>query len=167
LISATNLPDEKLRERLDPDFFDRISMLTLRMPPLREIPEEIPWLWEMVFAQAAHRAGSGRVRLPASAHRAIVDQLSGHPLPGNLRDLFRVAYRTIAARVDQHSPLSAADASEYGLTGWKGLPEIGADALPKAVALAFAESTSLEPLVASGELDQYEGDRESFQGLPG
>lgn len=152
LISATNLPDEKLRERLDPDFFDRISMLTLRMPPLREIPEEISWLWEMVFAQATHRAGSGRVRLPASAHRAIVDQLSRHPLPGNLRDLFRVAYRTIAARVDQHSPLSAADASEYGLAGVEGPPsEIGADALPKAVALAFAESTSLEPLVASGE----------------
>jgi len=63
-----------------------------------------------------------------------------------------VAYRTIAARVDQHSPLSAADASEYGLAGVEGPPsEIGADALPKAVALAFAESTSLEPLVASGE----------------
>jgi hypothetical protein len=28
LISATNLSDEKLRERLDPDFFDRIGMQT-------------------------------------------------------------------------------------------------------------------------------------------
>jgi transcriptional regulator with AAA-type ATPase domain len=61
LISATRtFQDEKLRERLDPDFFDRISMLTLRLPPLREVPEEIPSLREMVFAQASRRAGSGR-----------------------------------------------------------------------------------------------------------
>ena len=152
LISATNLPDEKLRERLEPDFFDRISMLTVRMPPLREIPEEIAWLWEMVFAQAKLRAGSGPLRLPVSAHRAIVDQLTRHLLPGNLRDLFRVAYRIIAARVDCHSPLSLADALDYGLAGVEGVPsQLGADALPKAVALAFAGSTSLEPLIASGE----------------
>jgi len=164
LISATNLPDDKLRERLDPDFFDRISMLTLRMPSLREIPEEIPWLWEMVFAQASQRAGSGRVRLPSSAHRAIIDQLSRHPLPGNLRELFRVAYRTIAARVDQHSPLSVTDAVEYGLAAVEGTPsEVGLDGGPKAVARAFAESTSLESLVTLREPIQTKSVERAFK----
>lgn len=152
LISATNLSDEQLRERLDPDFFDRISMLTLRLPPLREVPEEIPWLWEMVFAQASLRAGSGRIRLPDSAHRAIVNELSRHPLPGNLRDLFRVAYRTIAAKADRHSPLSAADASEYGLAGVDGSrTDAGADSMAQSVARAFAESSSLDALIPPGE----------------
>ncbi|WP_374691367.1 sigma-54-dependent transcriptional regulator [Accumulibacter sp.] len=152
LISATNLTDDKLRERLDPDFLDRISMLTLRLPPLREIPEEIPWLWEMVFAQASRRAGSVRARLPDSAHRAIVDELSRHPLLGNLRDLFRVAYRTLAANVDRHSPLSPAASSEYGLAG---IRELGAgaeiDSLPRAVARAFSESANLDALIQPGE----------------
>lgn len=152
LISATNLTHDKLRERLDPDFLDRISMLTLRLPPLREIPEEIPWLWETVFSQASHRAGSGRVRLPAGAHRAIVDELSRHPLPGNLRDLFRVAYRTIAATADRHSPLSPTASSQYGLAGIGGSGAgIGTDSLPRSVARAFAESASLDALIQPGE----------------
>ena len=152
LISATNLSDDKLRERLDPDFFDRISMLTLRLPPLREIPEEIPWLWEMVFAQAWHRAGIGRIRLPDSAHRAIVNELSHHPLPGNLRDLFRVAYRTIAAMADPHSPLSAPDACEYGLASvTENRADAGTNSFPKSVARAFAESSSLDMLIPPGK----------------
>ena len=152
LISATNLPDEKLRERLDPDFLDRISMLSLRIPPLREIPEEISWLWETVFAQASRRAGSGRVRLPVSANREVIDQLSRHPLRGNLRDLFRVAYRIIAAQVDEYSPLSVADALEYGLEGLEVRSKaVAAEALPQAVARAFAESASLDSIIASGE----------------
>lgn len=151
LISATNLSDDKLRERLDPDFFDRVSMLTLRLPPLREVPEEIPWLWQMVFEQATRRAGSGRLRLPDSSHRDIVKQLAQHPLPGNLRDLFRVAYRTIAAKADRHSPLAAADASEYGLAGLEGSrSDAGADASPQSVARAFSEASTLDALIPSG-----------------
>ena len=155
LISATNLSDKKLRERLDPDFFDRISMLTLRLPALREVPEEIPWLWEMVFDQASRRAGSGRIRLPDSAHRAIVRELMRHPLPGNLRDLFRVAYRTIAAKADRHAPLSATDASGYGLAGLdESRADAGADSIPRSVARAFAESLSLDSLISTGETIQ-------------
>ena len=73
--------------------------------------------------------------------------------PGDRRPTVAAsASRQPAGLVPCGIPLSAADASEYGLAGVEGPPsEIGADALPKAVALAFAESTSLEPLVASGE----------------
>jgi DNA-binding NtrC family response regulator len=151
LVSATNIGNEQLRERLDPDFLDRISMLTLRLPPLREISEEIAWLWEAVFAQASARAGVGPARLSEAAHATIARELARHPLPGNLRDLFRVAYRAIAARGDTHEPLSMSASIEYALEGLRS-DELSSltDDLPRAVARAFAASSGLDDVMADG-----------------
>src|SRR5262249_17366227 len=73
LISATNLDEAQLNLRLDPDFRDRINGLTLRLPPLREIPEELDWLWDSTFAEAARRAGVDprRIHLADVDHRRI------------------------------------------------------------------------------------------------
>jgi len=151
LVSATNIGNEQLRDRLDPDFLDRISMLTLRLPPLREITEEIAWLWEAVFAQASARAGIGPARLSEAAHATIARELARHPLPGNLRDLFRVAYRAIAARGDTHEPLSVSASIEYALEGLRS-DELSSltDDLPRAVARAFAASSGLDDVMADG-----------------
>jgi len=63
-----------------------------------------------------------------------------------------MAYRAIAARADRHSPLSAADACEYGLAGVDGSrTDDGADPLPQSVARAFAESSSLDALILPGK----------------
>lgn len=152
LVSATNIGNEQLRARLDPDFLDRISMLTLRLPPLREITEEIAWLWEAVFVQASARAGVGPARLSEAAHATIARELARHPLPGNLRDLFRVAYRAIAARGDTHEPLSMSASIEYALEGLRSdEPSSIADDLPRAVARAFAASSGLDDVMAGGQ----------------
>jgi DNA-binding NtrC family response regulator len=152
LVSATNIGNEQLRERLDPDFLDRISMLTLRLPPLREITEEIGWLWEAVFAQASARAGAGPARLSEAAHATIARELTRHPLPGNLRDLFRVAYRAIAARGDSHEPLSMSASIEYALEGLRSDETSSiAEDLPRAVARAFAASSGLDDLMADDQ----------------
>ena len=148
LIAATNLTDEDLRTRLDPDFLDRISMLKLRLPALREVREEIPWLWEMVFDQANHRAGTGRPRLAQSHNRLIAGQLARYPLPGNLRDLFRVAYRIIAARSDPEDQLTPEAAVDYGLACLA--PDQSdklSGELPRSVARAFADSQTLDALI--------------------
>jgi hypothetical protein len=60
LLTATNLDPEELRCRLDPDFLDRISLLKLQIPPLREIREELCWLWETTYEQAIIRSGVPR-----------------------------------------------------------------------------------------------------------
>jgi transcriptional regulator with AAA-type ATPase domain len=124
LISATNLGDEELSRRLDPDFRDRINALTLRLPALREIREELGWLWDSTFQEAATRSGVNRRQSPLadSQHQRVVARLREHPLPGNLRDLFRIAYRTVAARADAHAPLYPGDAVDYGLLA---LAEVG------------------------------------------
>ncbi|MGK3982514.1 sigma 54-interacting transcriptional regulator [Sorangium sp. So ce136] len=154
LLTATNLPMAVLRERLDPDFLDRIGLLELRLPPLREIREDLPWLWEQVHTAAARRAGvsARQARVSQAHHERLVRAFQEHPLPGNIRDLFRVAYRLLSARSDPHEPLAPADAVDYaveglGLLGRSGEADVDQ---PRAVARAYAASEPLDPVLPPG-----------------
>jgi DNA-binding NtrC family response regulator len=150
LISATNLEDDELNRRLDPDFRDRVNALTLRLPPLREIRDELGWLWESAFKEAANRAGVSRrqSQFAEAHHQRVVFRLREHPLPGNLRDLFRVAYRIVAARGDAHAPLSPGDAVDYGLLALAEVAVHSAGTTSRAVAQAFAASSPLDHIVS-------------------
>src|SRR5690606_26455776 len=101
LIAATNRPMSEVRKRLDADFLDRIGQFTLHLPPLREIPEDLPWLWQTVLQEALQRAEAAEVFHPLGAtHNAeVIRRLSQNGLPGNIRDLFKVANQLIAARI--------------------------------------------------------------------
>lgn len=149
LVSATNLSFEELSRRLDPDFLDRVNNLTLRVPPLREIREELPWLWASTYEKAAERAGVGRrhAQFADTHHQHVVTRLREHPLPGNIRDLFRVAYRILAARGDALGALSPDDAVEYGLAALAEAAVPSGVTLSRAVAHAFADSTPLDPII--------------------
>jgi len=165
LLTATNLEDRELRERLDPDFLDRISLLTLRLPALREVSEELGWMWEQAYVQAAARSGAGasRAQLGRGHHERIVAELERHPLPGNLRELFRVAYRVVAARCDPHAPLSPADAVEYGLAALTEGDRPGAEEalVTRSAARAFGEARPLDALIEEvGSLPTRELERD-------
>jgi len=155
LVTATNIDDIELRRRLDADFFDRISLLTLVLPPLREVPEELPWLWEAVYKEASWRAGvsASRALMGAPYHRSSVAHLRRHPLSGNLRDLFRVAYRVLAARSESEQPMSPSNAVAYGIDGLGGAPEGGGsqDTLARSVAAAFAHGATIDDLIGKDE----------------
>lgn len=142
LLTATNIDDVEFQRRLDPDFRDRISPLILDIPPLREVGGELSWLWEVVYGEAAVRAGVPRRRamLGAPHHKRVVTQLRRHPLPGNLRDLFRVAYRVLAARNDADEPLAPADAVEYGLETL--IDRSAGDSRPPSISIALARAFS-------------------------
>lgn len=150
LLTATNLETDELRRRLDPDFLDRLSLLTLRLPPLREIAGELDWLWLSAYRAAALRAGVSerQAQLADGHHERIVAQLKRHPLPGNMRDLFRVAYRVLGARNDAHARLAPQDAVGYGL---EALSDFGAApseaSISRLVARAFADKNSLNAVV--------------------
>jgi DNA-binding NtrC family response regulator len=147
LLTATNLDLDELRRRLDPDFLDRVGLLSLQLPPLREIRDEVEWLWEVTYDEAARRAGvsNRRAQLGAPHHRRIVSLLESHPLPGNLRDLFRVAYRILGARSDPHAPLPPEEAVEYGLRALAAAQGPSANtSVSRAVARAFAEANPLD-----------------------
>lgn len=113
LICATNCSLTRLQdELLDPDFFDRIGTFILRVPPLRECVEDIPHFWAKTLENAVKSAGiSVEGWRHYFDHPALLRQLQEHPLPGNFRDLQRVAYHllaALAARCDQDEVLSQA-----------------------------------------------------------
>lgn len=151
LLTATNIDDRELRERLDPDFLDRISLLNVTLPPLRDVPDELPWLWEAVYSEAARRAvvTKRRATLSGQHHAKVVASLGRHPLPGNLRDLFRVAYRILAARNDTDDPMSPADAVSYGIEGVTGAAGPKSVSTSRAVAAAFVHGAVIDDVVES------------------
>lgn len=118
LITATNRSLEFLRSKIHEDFFDRISPLILEIPPLRDIPEDIPWIWRDVYSNALSRAAVNpkKPELSAVDHVGIVNYLQCHYLPGNYRDLYSVAYRLIAFLNDLDVSDNPDDAVAYALS---------------------------------------------------
>ena len=154
LITATNRDLGALRSKLDPDFLDRISMLRIEMPPLRDIAEDLPWLWNQVLQEAMRRSGrtvdeDGL----AAASNAILPLLRRETLPGNMRDLFVAAYRMIAAMGDTFDPMTPEKAVEYSMAGLARETAPCGDATQE-VLRRFVDRSPLDPCIESlGKLD--------------
>lgn len=93
LVCASNLPVAELRERLDADLFDRLSHLTVTVPPLRECREDLEDDWGRVWRELRQRDDLPR-EVPWASE--IEHVLRRHALPGNLRDLQRLAVLMMA-----------------------------------------------------------------------
>ncbi len=93
LVCASNLPVVELRGRLDADLFDRLSHLAVTVPPLRECRDDLEEDWARVWRELRQRED-----LPAEApwSHELERALRRHPLPGNLRDLQRLAVLCMA-----------------------------------------------------------------------
>lgn len=98
VVSATNRPMSELQgELLDPDFFDRIGVFILQVPPLRECREDLPEIWMSVLNRAVAAAGvEPHGWHEFGEHPGLLESLGSHHLPGNLRDLQRVAFHALA-----------------------------------------------------------------------
>jgi len=111
LITASNLPLKVLREeRLLPDLYDRISDFILEVPDLYpHCSDDLPGIWDVVVRdtcrEVARRVASEKEAFAKEhAHRQafrehekrILETLVELPLPGNWRDLQRLARRLIA-----------------------------------------------------------------------
>ncbi|WP_374246772.1 sigma-54-dependent transcriptional regulator [Zoogloea sp.] len=73
------------------DLYYRLSVATIKLPPLRERREDIPLLFEHFLLQAAARHNRPVPDTPAGR----VQQLMGYPWPGNVRELRNVADRCV------------------------------------------------------------------------
>ncbi len=85
VIAATNIDikDAIARKTFREDLYYRLNGFTLKMPPLRERPEEIPILANHFMRKVA--AKYERDPLPMSP--ALMQALANHSWPGNLREL--------------------------------------------------------------------------------
>jgi two-component system, NtrC family, response regulator HydG len=93
LISATNMKPERLNDEnlFRPDLLYRINTVEIRLPPLRERPDDVPLLLE-------HYAGiyAQKYNLPAKRFgAALMDRLSAYAWPGNVRALRHAVERAV------------------------------------------------------------------------
>jgi DNA-binding NtrC family response regulator len=87
-----DLAEEVRAGRFREDLFYRLDVVHLRIPPLRERPEDVPVLARHFLARFAERFG-----VPAAhAADAVVQRLAGQPWPGNVRELEHVVERLVA-----------------------------------------------------------------------
>lgn len=88
VIAATNRPLEKMIEekRFREDLFYRINVITLKIPPLRDRPEDIIHLTDYFLDKISMRAGK-RITMIDEEVRNVFYQYNW---PGNLRELENV-----------------------------------------------------------------------------
>ncbi|WP_295436278.1 sigma-54 dependent transcriptional regulator [uncultured Thiodictyon sp.] len=95
IISASHrdLNEEVEKGRFRQDLFYRINVIEMRMPALREHPQDIPVLAARIMERIARQhADREAMRLSEEA----VEALARHPFPGNVRELENVLERATA-----------------------------------------------------------------------
>lgn len=112
LVCASNLALTDLRERLDADFFDRLSHLSVTIPPLRECRDDVMNDWSLVWKELRE---SDSVPKEAPRSKEIEKALRSSMLPGNLRDLQRLAVLCMA----WWSPLDHQFGINEAIAEWK------------------------------------------------
>jgi transcriptional regulator with PAS, ATPase and Fis domain len=93
LITATHrdLAAELAAGRLREDFYFRINVLAIHLPPLRERPADILPLASCFLARFSGQMGKRIEGFTAEASAA----LTGHPWPGNVRELQNTVERAV------------------------------------------------------------------------
>ena len=85
VVAATHrdLEEEVRAGRFREDLFYRLNVVTLRIPPLRERPEDVPVLARHFLDRFARSFGVEPLHVP----EALFDRLAAHAWPGNVREL--------------------------------------------------------------------------------
>jgi formate hydrogenlyase transcriptional activator len=93
IIAATNrnLADEVRAGRFRSDLYYRLNVFPLRLPPLRERPEDVPLLTAHFTAKHGERFGRDVSRIDRRSMRL----LESHSWPGNVRELENVIERAV------------------------------------------------------------------------
>jgi len=136
ILSAThkNLATEVDSGHFRQDLFYRLNVVELRVPPLRERPEDIEPLAQHILRQIAARWGLPGLSLEPSA----LARLAEHQFPGNVRELENILERA-AVMVD--GPVIDVDALDF--------PERGTG--QRQAALAINDSVGLDDQLADQE----------------
>ncbi len=126
LICATNRDlDEMVREgEFRQDLFYRISVLPIRLPPLRERREDIVLLVKRFLAELGREA-SGSVRISPDA----MELLARHSWPGNVRELHNEIRRAAILSDGMILPEHLSPAVRSGGAAVRGLAD-ASDVLP-------------------------------------
>lgn len=95
LMAATHEDLEELvrQGRFRRDLLYRLNVFPIRVPTLRERPEDIPLLVQHVLQRLTDEMGRPGVKITPAAMAGLLD----HPWPGNVRELINVLERVLNA----------------------------------------------------------------------
>lgn len=132
IIAATNksLEDEVSAGRFRKDLFFRLSVYPIRVPPLRERPEDLPILAEFFLRRFARKCGKEIGPLSPED----VAALRGYDWPGNVRELENFIERAVIRSAGLRAEIAA------GLGASMRGTESGAAGLPFHPELPFREA---------------------------
>jgi two-component system, NtrC family, response regulator PilR len=94
IVSATHkdLAAEVQASSFRQDLYYRLNVIEIAVPPLRERREDLPALCHALLAKICAESGSTMPEVSA----AVLEQLSSHPLSGNVRELENILHRALA-----------------------------------------------------------------------
>lgn len=161
VISATHrsLAQQVEAGEFRQDLFYRLNVIELKMPSLREIPEDIPLMVEQVVERLARQSGNPP---PAISEDAML-ALRRYDFPGNVRELENILERAMALCTDNkitESDLYLTQATTKdkmtpldGALGTRGLPlhdfldQIEREAITKALEATRFNKTAAAKLL--------------------
>jgi formate hydrogenlyase transcriptional activator len=119
LVAATNRNLEKMMEdrQFRSDLYYRLNVFPIRIPPLRERPEDIPLLVRYFTQKYGRRMKKQIKSIPAAAQR----KLSSWRWPGNIRELENFIERSV---ILTRGPALQAPIAELGNNG-RNVPMVG------------------------------------------
>jgi two-component system response regulator AtoC len=125
VVAATNvdLAEAVARRAFREDLLYRLNAVTIRVPPLRERPSDIPQLIDYFLEEFGREADRAGLRASPAATTA----LTAYPWPGNVRELAHVLERAVAL-------------SKAGVIDADDLPSVVRHARPDMVSRARSSS---------------------------
>ena len=150
LIAATN-QDLKLavaEKRFREDLYYRLAVVPLRIPPLRERPEDIPLLAQHFVERFVRRTGVKRSLSPEA-----LQMLVEYPWPGNVRELENMIEQAAALAT---SPVLGPADIRFDSAPRAAAPAAGGAPMTLAAAVEQAERRAIEAAVSrhGGDLAQ-------------
>jgi two-component system response regulator AtoC len=109
--TARDLEEDVRAGRFREDLFYRLNVVSVRLPPLVERPEDVPPLIRRLLARHAQRLGRPEPSLAPEAVRALLE----YPWPGNVRELENALERALV--LAQGGTIGAADLPPAVRTG--------------------------------------------------
>jgi len=146
VLSASNrlLAGNIRSGRMRADFFFRIQVIQINLPPLRERKEDIPLLVE--YFLKTDRNHARRAQVPGW----FIDRLAGYDWPGNVRELRNVLQRYVTLnRLEFFNPLpdAAASANPGSLKMRKAVEQLEKSLVSRAIDQAGGNRTRAAALL--------------------
>jgi two-component system response regulator PilR (NtrC family) len=157
-ISATHrdLQEMVVAGNFRRDLLYRLDVVRLQMPPLREHPEDIPQLAEVILQRIGGAQHGAPTRLPAGT----LERLGSYAFPGNVRELENLLERHLALQQDDILP-------EAELTSSGGVAPGNGILISVSVRVALATLDTAEAVLLRQMLGQAGGDRHHAADLLG